>query len=115
MLSDEKKVSKRLRSVSNLWPSDMRIVIWLTDEIIAGKCYFYLNPPLIALQHPLAVRLARRPQVTETVQTEEKSEVDEQRTDCPIHAFTHKALTKNKLQSLSNTDDYNEWSGKLMK
>ena len=37
---------------------------------------------------PKAVRLARRPQVTETVQTEEKSEVDEQWPDCPIHAFT---------------------------
>ena len=47
-----------------------------------------LNLLLIALQHPLAVRLARRPQVTETVQTEEKSEVDKQWPDCPIHAFT---------------------------
>ena len=39
---------------------------------------------------PKAVRLARRPQVTETVQTEEKSEVDDQRTDCLIqtHAFS---------------------------
>ena len=61
----------------------------------------------MAPQHPLAVRKDRRPQVTETVQTEEKSEVDDHRPDCPIHA-----LSKLQVLLISLSSEWSELTWK---
>ena len=51
----------------------------------------------------MAVRLDRSSQVTETMQVEEKSEIDDHRPDCPIHA-----LSKLQILLISLSSEWSE-------